>query len=442
LIVIPFYALLEKDLQNWQAGMIISFVSAIYVYSGGVYIGVINIFVLLLSLPIVYFVKPSLFSWRNILAKSAIAIGFTSLLSLSKLLATFAFMKNFPRLVQDTFFVNWYTGLGGLVSQLLGVMNIVPILKILGKNSMVFVARLDEWTGTPYGFWELDTSLSPALIILLAMGAIWVLGKKPRFDRKKIRKDILAGIVLIIAVVLTTQFSLAKGFFFLWSSKVPILASLHANTRFASGFILPLSILAGVTFHYLQNKITSRIWKIGSFLSLDLLALVSIWSYFFLPLEIHQRGFEVQSIIDTYHQIEDGERFPVKTIISSMNDNEVIPRQASNMTNHYDPLFRDENQYFSPLLHNGSVYEVDGGYYNFTNPIGYIYPLQNQTFIYERFKLDDLARMNDFLNRRNFKWNVPWFQELADWISGITFLTIMFALIAFPLKKWRPSSKS
>ena len=122
--------------------------------------------------------------------------------------------KIFPREVHDHYFVDWYTSIGGLVFQLVGVMTTLPFLNLIGKSSLVYVVRLSQWTGSPYGFWELDSSISPALIILLIYGVWIVLSHKPHLDRSNLLKKGIAGICLIVAIVLVVQFSTARGFLF------------------------------------------------------------------------------------------------------------------------------------------------------------------------------------------------------------------------------------
>ncbi len=436
LIIIPVYAMLNPKLPGWLAGALVSLTAAALVYSGGVYIGVIGVLSVLIVFPIVYFLKPSLISWRKIGPALAWGGVLTILLCGSKLYATFAYMQNFAREVHDQYTVSWYTGLGGLIAQLTGAMTALPILKLIGKSSLVFVARLGAWTGTPYGFWELDSSLSPILILLLVYGAGTVLFRKPHMDKKEIIKKIIAGMCLIAAVVLTIEFSIAKGFFFTELSTLPVLKSLHANTRFASAFVLPLAILGAKIFSDWSDNAKSTRKTIIAFALFDGLALAALWGYYLLPMEVQQRVFDIRSLTETYQRISAGETFPVEIIVPDMNDYEVFVLQASNGTRHYEPLFRDNNELFHPLVHEGSVYEIDNGYYNFTNPTGYVFPEVNGTRMYERIPVSDRDRLDDFLSRRQPDWKLPLTQIVLDWAAGLTFILLTCAMCIFLVRKW------
>ena len=95
----------------------------------------------------------------------------------------------------DQFGVNWITGLFGMLFQLAGTMNWYPILGLIHKTSASYILRLIAWTKTPYGFWELDSSVAPGLLFLLFYGVLLVFLRRPRFE---MRKDILKKVIATI----------------------------------------------------------------------------------------------------------------------------------------------------------------------------------------------------------------------------------------------------
>ncbi len=78
-------------------------------------------------------------------------------------------------------------------------------------------------------------------------------------------------------------------------------------------------------------------------------------------MDIQQRNFDLRPLNDTYKLISAGETFPVNAVVSEMNDYEVFRLQASNVIRHYEPLFRDNNEAFHPLVHDGSVFDIEDG---------------------------------------------------------------------------------
>lgn len=426
LIAVFILALLHPKLPAWLAGVLLSLASATLVYSGGVYNGVIGLFSALIIFPLVYFLKPSLISWRRLLPILLWGGFLTLLLCGSKLYATGLYMQNFPRVVRDEFRTDWMTGTGGLIFQLVGVMSATPFLAALGKSGMVIVARLDQWTRTPYGFWELDASLSPVLLLLLALGIGRVLKHKPR--REFSWKKLAAAGFLLFSVALVVQFAIAKGPLFQALRTLPVLLSLHANTRFAAAFILPLAILGAKVFDDWTIRQVKRTPPLLAFLLLDGLVLAALWTYNLLPLDVQARTFDMTSLTETYDRIQAGDPLPVRTIVPAMNDYEVFSLGASNTTGHYEPLFRDNNEAFHPEVHEGPVFDLQDGYYNMTNPAGYLFPDENSTRLYERFRESDYEKLAAFVNRRQPDWALSLPQRILDWAALLGLLGELLAV--------------
>jgi hypothetical protein len=347
-------------------------------------------------------------------------------------------MQNFPREVHDQYFVSWYKSIGGLILQLVGIMTTLPVLNLIGKNSLVFVVRLTKWTGSPYGFWELDSSISPVLIFLLIYG-VWIfLSHKPHFDKSRLLKKGIAGICLVFSIILIVQFSTARGFLFDLLKNLVLLKSLRTNTRFVASFILPLAILGAKIFdHWTKEKSGRKI--ISAFGLLNGFSLIALWAYYLLPMNIQGRNFDIQSILDTYTKVQAGETFPVNKIIPDMNDYEVFQAQASNITHHYNPLLGENS--FHPLLHEGSIFDIKNGFYNMTDPTGYIFPVENNSYLFSQIPVTDYNKLADFVNRRQPDWKLPLIQIILDWAAGLTFILIIFSVVIYLVGKHFPRIK-
>ncbi len=369
LIIIPVYAMLHPKLPSWIGGVLISITGAALVYSGGVYIAIIGLFSTLIIFPLIYFLKPQLISWRKTLPVLSWGGLLTALLCGSKLYATMQYMRFFSREVSDHYPTNWLTGLGGMILQLFGTMNFLPILSVIQKTSASFTVRLLNWTKTPYGFWELDSSITPGLLIILVTGVLMVVFRKPGIETRNVTiKKIIAGLCIIFITSLVTEFSMAKGILYEFFRQLPILKSLHADIRFTSSFILPLAIIGAKVFDTWVGKWKSTVKEFLAYCIIAGISIASMWSYFFMPLNIQPRDFDVTSIYKTYQLSSEGNIFPVTQIVPDMNDYEVFILGSSNTRHHSDALFRDDNVLLTPLVHEGSVYDVQDGYYNMTNP--------------------------------------------------------------------------
>lgn len=133
--------------------------------------------------------------------------------------------------------------------------------------------------------------------------------------------------------------------------------------------------------------------------------------------------------IDTYQQIQAGTTFPVERIILEMNDYEVFKAQVSNVTYHYEPLFRDNNDVFTPDVQDGLIFNLSNGYCNMTYPTGYLFPVENGTKIYERFRESETEILMQFSTRHQPDGNIGTLQRVYNWLSIITFLLVILSLI-------------
>jgi hypothetical protein len=432
LIIIPLFAMLHPKLPSWIGGVLISITGAALVYSGGVYIAIIGLFSTLIIFPLIFFLKPQLLSWRKILPVLIWGAVLTALLCGSKLYATMQYMRFFSREVSDHYPTNWLTGLGGMIFQLFGTMNFLPILSLIHKTSASFTVRLLNWTKTPYGFWELDASIAPGLVIMLVMGVIMVIFRKPRSEIRKVTiKKMIAGLCLIFIISLVAEFSMAKGILYELFRQLPILKSLHADVRFTSAFILPLAILGAKVFDVWTGKWKSIVKVFLAFSIIGGISLASMWSYFLMPLNIQTRYFDVTSIFETYKLGSEGNIFPVTQIVPDMNDYEVFFLGSSNTRHHNDALFRDDNILLTPLVHEGSVFDVQNGYFNMTNPASLVFPEINGATFFERIPVSDYWKLVDFVNRRPSDWKLPLTQIVLDWAAGLTILIETCTVLAY-----------
>jgi hypothetical protein len=97
---------------------------------------------------------------------------------------------------------------------------------------------------------------------------------------------------------------------------------------------------------------------------------------------------------------------------------------------------------FHPLVHEGSVFDIEDGFYNMTDPTGYVFPKANNSKLFSRIPLSDYDKLVDFVNRRQPDWKLPLIQIILDWIAGITILVEVVTILVFMLGKRIPFMKS
>jgi hypothetical protein len=324
----------------------------------------------------------------------------------------------------------------GLLLQLAGTMTLAPVYWLSGIKLTLIRNLLQAYTGAYTGYWELDLSVSPIAWILLLGG---LTGGAVTLARKKIRlpgKDkLIAGLLLLFAIEITVEFTLARGLFYPHLQNLPILRSLHVNPRFGSAFIFPISIACAWIFnHFVENLSRQISWL--AFGILNGLALISLGAFVLIPVDVLQRrGFNMLGPIDVYESIRNKDQlYPVTHIVAEMNDARVFQENASNL-NTYEVIFGYNMEEFKPLLRDGPVADFSDGAYNMTDPTGYVYPEENGTTVFERIK--DSEALELFVNRKQPpQWKIPMTQMVLDVLALITLITDL-GLIGWSLFKRR-----
>jgi hypothetical protein len=442
--VFPLFAVVmvivtHPKLPNWLGGLLLSFICAILLYSG-IHNAFFYVFTGIMVFPLLYLIKPSILNGKKILALGIWGGVLTVLLCGSKVLAVYYLMRFFPRIAQDNYTTNFFTGVVGMVHQLLGTMTMAPIYRLLGDPAR-FIPALIEGTNSPYRIWELDASLSPALLLLLGGGAIAFLRHKPDFKASIVPKRLIAEACLVLAIWLVVEFTLAKGIIYPLIRNLPLLQSFRVNSRFICAFIFPLSMVGAVIFNAWSThwKSEKKTWSV--FLAFNGISLISLWFFHYIPAANMVLICDVRPILSTYEKIRyEGETFPINQVVPDATPWDVFQENATNLNDPYNTFIKGIGIY-TQTLHAGSVYDVNNSTYNMIDPTGYVFPEVNNTTLFERIPVTETDKFLDFINRRQPNWNLPVAQQVFDWISFSTLIGEFGALIIFLAIKWVRSSR-
>jgi hypothetical protein len=426
-------ALFSSSLPAIVPAIAIALIMASVIYGAGFYIFVIFVLSLAVAIPALYLHNNKIFNFRRLILITLLATLFFFLLAGSKILAVFSFMRFFPRQISDYYPVSTLQGLLAMARQLLGVMGLVPLRILRGQNVNTLRTYYSGAFKTDYGVWEFDTALTPIVWIFLAYGVLFhPYPRRPSFTTtfRNLGKWSAAGI-LLFAVWLVIEFTLAKGLMYPILQKLPILSSLHVNVRFASALIFPLAILGA----YCSEKVTAKhafLSKPIPFILITILALAPILFYFSFNKDLWQRWFNLNSSLESYRTIQDGQIPPVKFIINS-HDLNLLP-DSSNLYM-FEPVFGYINEDFRPKVQSGPVDDVQNDYFNMTNPASLVFPEENQLLLFERISTADRSKLQDFINRRQPDWKRPVIQSLMDRVAEISIIIFSLILVSFLFKR-------
>lgn len=429
LLALFLIVLLDPSIHSGIAATILGLLFAMYVHFAGYFVIIIFCLSILITMPMIYITNPEVFHWKrlfNILLIGAV-IGIA--ISASKLAAVYSFMRYFPRYTADNYSSSTASGFLGIILQLMGTMGLVPIYRIAGVNPDLFPSLIRSATSTHYGLWELDMAMTPVVFAILVMGLINMVHAPgtpfTKLDKNKYR---IALALLSFFIWIGIEFTLAKGLVYPMLRNLPILSSMRANVRFVTVFIFPLAFAAALIYSKWE-KIWNSMKVFHNFLLVNALAIVPLSTYFMFNSDMYQASYNVNTGDQIYTDINNDVSFEITEIgLPKGNNTGAILERVSNL-NVYEPIFGFKLEYFHPQVSNGSIWSISGGYYNMTDPTGFVYPELNHNKPFDRFRVEDKSSLQLFAKHIQPAWKIPTYQHVLNWLSTITFLGALIYII-------------
>ncbi|HXD11411.1 MAG TPA: hypothetical protein VN653_15200 [Anaerolineales bacterium] len=414
---------------------------AMLIYSAGYFVILIFGLSILMLLPMFFLYKPDLFHWKRILGIIGVGGVIGVIISASKLVATFAFMRYFPRLIADNYPTSFFVGLQGIVLQLLGTLNLVPLSILGGMEPAAYPNFTRAATGANYGMWELDISMTPVVfIIVLVCMRKFIHNPRKYLSLVTNNKEKIALLLFVLFTYVAIEFVLAKGFIYPTLRHLPILSSLRANVRFTGAFILPLAFFASAVYNH-----WSRIWDkkklLRTYLLVNLLAVMPLGSYFLFKEDMFWAFYDIAGPQKIYEEMQAGNSFEITGIGNPAGKNTGALLYRTSNLNVYEPVFGFQLENFHPQIKSGSVWEISDGYYNMTDPTGYMYPELNHNKPFDRFRVADKKNLELFVKHIQPDWKIPTYQRVLNWSSGVTFLTtVIYVVVQWLFMKRKKTS--
>jgi hypothetical protein len=440
LLGVILYLMFSRKTKSLLAGVLLGMTIALIINQAGFYILFIFILSLVLILPMTGLLAPQVINWRRLLITSLTGVFLALLLSASKLSAVYSFMRFFPREAGDFYQKTYVQGVLGFAAQMAGCGLAIPYYLLTGKDLAEISRFLQQTTGSIYGIWESDISISPAVFLLIVFGIVMALKSLPEMTWSKFSwRKFTAFVFLLFGIWLATDFTLAQGVLYNLIKPLPVIKSLHVNVRFAAAFIFPLSLLGAYIFDIFIKS--NRRMSQAAFIILNLLTVSFLSFYLLVPAREQHRSFNINASMKVYSKIDKGEQFPIQKI-ATVNDKDVFLKNASNIGELSEPLFGYKLEHFNPGVQTGSIFAVEAGYYNMTNPASYVFPKENNLQLFERFRVDQKESLKLFANHRQTAFNISTGQKIADILSMATlialclyFVLIMARNVLFPISK-------
>jgi hypothetical protein len=424
--------LLDDSIPVLVAALLFSLAVSLLIHQAGYFLIVTFGLSFLIIFPLIFLMKRDIFSVKRILLTVLGGGLVAALICASKLSAIYSFMRYFPRIIADQYQPNLFLGIMAIFFQILGTMNLVPISWMSGHDPNLLPNNMAGLSGLGYGYWEYDMSLSPIVFFILLAGINLLIYQRKRYKKIFVEnKRWIAWLAMISSVWLCMEFILARGLFYPYLRLLPIIGSLHVNNRFTSALLFPLVFLAV----YIYNRWVVA-WTpqkaIRILIAANLLTILPTATYFTFNQDLQKRTYDVSSSILIHQSILEGKNLEITQIgIGEWENNTQVFLDHTSNLNSYAPIFGYQLETFHPEIKPGSVWDLSDNYYNMTNPSGYVFPDVNASRPFERIPSTEKDRLETFVNHRQPNWNLPIYQQAANWISVVSFLLVLGALGLF-----------
>ncbi len=437
LVSVLLYLLIHKKFKPITAGLLIGIIGAVTVFGGSFYIIVSFVFSIAISLSLIVVFKPELIVFKRISKITFVGILSSLLITAGKLYAVYSYMRFYPRLVTVHYYDTFITSLVGVFYQILGVMSLVPFYILRGTDPEFVLDSLAAVTREVY-VWESDVSFSPVLLALCIVGILWLAFNFKGSIARKNSKATWAGVfLLLISTWVTYEFITARGISYELLKKLPIINSLRINQRYVISFLLPAALFGTFSLSAVLSPLKKKFkhyWTMG----LTMITLLFLGSYFLIWPDIQEREFYDLFSSNAYRSILEEEEYSITNLSLFNNANEFSsPEEFSSHVSSivtYEALISSRRQELSTQLIEGDPFTISDGYFNFNNPVGFVYPEESGTVAYERFRSEEREMLEDFLDRKQPNWDIPNVQLILNGISLISLIAslgyICFSIIS------------
>jgi len=234
-------------------------------------------------------------------------------------------------------------------------------------------------------------------------------------------------IAFLFILWFSIEMTMGKGLFWSLIRDLPIIKSTHVNVRYAGALTLTISILFAFCF---SKLIYSKDTKYIKWITLLIIgtSFASMATYRSITKQKGAyRSFDVNIIENSWSDFSSTEyskKVSKIVEISSKEQIRLFSIDASSF-NPNDSLYGYHGEFFQSSLSVGPIDEIDkDGFYNFHNPVTFYSP-SNHSPKRERIHSSDHENFQLFINRKQPSWKLPTIQNVANYVSLITFFIFL-----------------
>jgi hypothetical protein len=334
------------------------------------------------------------------------------LISLSKIVSSLYFLKQYPRIVEGVFLNSFFDFLYVFFTSFF----LYPHTSYFHRNNLnnVFMETA-----------ELDFSMSLIPLIILTF---FFFNLKKFINNKNFILYIILFLILIIPIFFNVNIFNSKNII----SNLPFFRSFWVNIRWMAVYILPVILLVGIVIDKINLK--------NKFILLFIFLVVLQTITYHKIRNIFKTNYFVNGAVYSISEINNYS-INLKENINNVKIEyvqmwpELIANEGYiyNTSNYYcySPIFGYRLEYlpFNNIM-NFQVHKPQKDLKNYLfNPACFLYPDANFCKPGDLFRPDKELDLHKFTNFNNYNFNVPIYQKISNYISLIVFMIILFMIL-------------
>jgi hypothetical protein len=332
------------------------------------------------------------------------------LISLSKIVSSLYFLKQYPRIVEGIYLNN----IVDFIYVFFTSFFFYPHTSYFHRNNLnnFFMYTID-----------LDFSISLVPLIILI---IFIFYFKKFINNKNYNLYIILFLVLAVPTLFNVNIFNSKNII----SNIPIFRSFWINTRWMAVYIFPIILFVGIVINTVKLK-NSLILLLIFFILFQTVTYHKIRNFLKTNYFVNGSVYSISTINNYSKNLKkniNGVKIENVKMFSDFTENEGFMNNTSNYYC-YSPIFgyRLEQLPFNDIK-NFQEPQKDLKNYLF-NPVCFLYPDENFCRPGDMFKSSEELNLFKFINFNNYSFNIPFYQKISNYISLITFIIVSSTIL-------------
>jgi len=364
---------------------------------------------------------------RAALLRSSLILPLGLGLAAAKLSASFAYLGQFPR---SSYLLPGFASMVDSVT--IAILSLFANLPSIAEFAAPRLRNL-QWAVERHEL-EYGVTAVPAVLLLLALG-LWIFGRggerSPWPTRKRVLASLLAALLLLpllLNIYTPTWNEILKN--------LPLIGASSSLVRWFAIYVPIVAIGSAALIDSISSEQEIR----------TRLAAVAVIIFFGLNAIVDRKFYEVQTygpsaVVTAFRTAQAQRRYEprieaigaymdqARNIQLTANRNDTLTQNVSQLAC-YVPIFgyRLENFPFKSLRTGPVMLEIDGKL-NLKNPACFVFPAENQCAAGDHFPVSRKADAERFASYRAFPFEKSTRQKAADWISTVSVLLILVAVL-------------